>query len=82
MTSRVTEIADLENLPFLPEARLPHPHLLAKWSDLGLYRIDADAGRFRLTSKGRAVANGTPLIKSGRHAGRIDLNAVRAMRDA
>lgn len=80
--TRITEIADLESLPFVPEARLPHPCLLAKWSDLGLYRVDAAAGRFCLTSKGRAVANGAPLIKSGRHAGRIDLNAVRAMRDA
>jgi hypothetical protein len=76
--TRITNISDIDNMPFTPEARLPQPHLLAKWSELGLYSVDAGAGRFRLTSKGRAVANGAPLIKSGRHAGRIDLNAVRA----
>lgn len=76
--TRITNIADIDNMPFTPSARLPQPHLLAKWSDLGLYSVDADAGRFRLTIKGRAVANGATIIKSGRHAGRIDLNSARA----
>ncbi len=51
--TRTTNLADLDNQPLTPEARLPHPGLLARWSDRGLYEIDADAGRFRLTEKGQ-----------------------------
>lgn len=54
--TRITNIADLHNLPFTPEARLPHPCDLARWHEQGFYRVDANAGRFVLTDAGRKAA--------------------------
>jgi hypothetical protein len=55
--TRVTNLKDMQNLPFVPEARLPHACLLSKWLDNGLVDIDADASRFVLTSEGREQAD-------------------------
>lgn len=54
---RVNDPAGMENLPIKSD-RLPAPHLLARWSREGLCEIDADAGVFRLTAKGRALRLG------------------------
>ena len=70
--NRITKIADLHNASITDTARLPHPCLLARWSERGLYRIDADAGRFIV------AGHDQPRIATGAHAGRIDLNALRA----
>ena len=71
--TRITEIDDLHNLSVKDVDRMPHATLLARWSDLGLYKIDADAGRFVVRNFGK------PRIKAGPHAGRVDLNALRLM---
>lgn len=68
---RVTKIEDLHNLSIKDNKRMPSAHLLARWSAIGLYRIDAEAGRFVVAGYDK------PRIQSGRHAGRIDLNAAR-----
>lgn len=54
--TRVTDLRDMDGLPFTPEARLPHPVDLARWTESGLVGIDADAGRFMLTPAGREAA--------------------------
>jgi hypothetical protein len=50
--SRITTIRELDGLNVTDSKRMPHPVDLSRWSDAGLYRIDADLGVFRLTSKG------------------------------
>ena len=69
--TKVTNINDLHNMSVKDAARMPHPCLLADWSEKGLYTIDADAGRFVVKNHGK------PRIKSGPHAGRVDLNELR-----
>lgn len=54
---RVNDPAGMENLSIKSD-RLPAPHLLARWGREGLYEIDADAGVFRMTAKGRALRLG------------------------
>ena len=39
-------IEDLHNLSVSDARNMPPAHVLLRWSDLGLYEIDAAAGRF------------------------------------
>lgn len=69
--TRITKIEDLHNLSVKDAKRMPMPHLLLRWSDMDLYYIDADAGRFVVRNPN------APRIQSGKHAGRVDLNKLR-----
>lgn len=71
MTTRITNIKDLHNLSIKDTKRMPHPCLLSRWSDMGLYKIDVDAGRFVVAQPD------APRIESGKHKGRVDLMALR-----
>ena len=69
--TRITSIDDLHNVSIKDVNAMPHPSLLADWSSKGLYDIDAKSGRFVVRN------HGAPRIEKGRHAGRVDLNAMR-----
>ena len=69
--TRITNINELHNISVKDVDAMPHPNVLASWSEKGLYDIDAQSGRFVVRN------HGAPRIESGRHAGRVDLNAVR-----
>ncbi len=70
--NRITNIKDLHNLSINDVDAMPHPSLLADWSNKGLYKIDANSGRFIVNNPE------APRIEKGKHKGRIDLNAMRA----
>ena len=48
-------LAALDGLSIKSASLLPHPCDLARYSDAGLYTIDARAACFRLTSRGREI---------------------------
>lgn len=45
---RITQLADLDGLSIKDAAHMPHPTLLRRWSDAGLYTIDTSLGVFKV----------------------------------